>query len=305
MPLAGQMKPGLPKCQPKWQAWIPLEYKHSSMYVHSTTESTMHFNTWFLGNLGELEQTIGYGQVVELQVDSNESTIFPVVLTVNDLKFEGSLSPVVEVSIKSERRILILSTLESIFKLIGKDPYGRQFNTLHGGTVKWLFDNRIIEQIPMAESQYRSEYLFREHEDILLVRPKEEGQTSLTAIMECTGVATTINLYVIRPIRFEPGIIRIIPGETVRVPLFKGVINGSHKMDIDPGLKVTRENSPEIKWEISGSDAAVWSPNTLSVTGIKKGMVTIMATHSQFPLECNARLTVIVDSLSGDEQAKW
>jgi hypothetical protein len=88
---------------------------------------------------------------------------------------------------------------------------------------------------------------FCEHEDIPVVKPKEEGQLSLTATMECTGLTTTINMKVIRPIHFEPEVIRIKPGETVRAPLFKGIeqiVESSRVVIIDDGLQVTREKFP-------------------------------------------------------------
>jgi hypothetical protein len=276
-----------------------LEHKNQSIYTHSTNESVMQLKTWFLGNLGELERAIGQGQVVELHVSSNKFDGSPVILTVNDLKIEGSMAPVAEVSIRCESRHLILSTLESIFKFTGQDQHGRHFNTLHGGKVTWSFDDKIIERIPIAHSQHKFEYLFHECEDILVVRPRGEGQTSLTATMGCTNLTTTIDVQVIRPIRFYPEIIRMTPGETVRASLFKGIeriVGNFRYVDIDPALRVTRENSPEIKWETSGSEAAVFSADTLSIRGIRKGTIRITAAHSQFPLDCHSSLTVVVDS---------
>jgi hypothetical protein len=301
MPLAGEIKSGLGKCAPRWKTWVPWKHKDHSMDVHSTNESIMRFETQYLGNLGELEQMIGSGQVAELIVYSNRLDSSPVFHTLNDLKIKTFIAQVAEVSIKPENKALVVSNLESIFKLVGQDQHGRQFNTLHGGKVTWSFDHSLIERIPMANSTHRFEYLFRENEDILVVRPREEGQLSLTATMECTGLTGTITMELIRPIRFEPEIIRINPGETVRATLFKGVErNGA--VEIDAGLKVTRQNSPEITWEASVSEAAVFSANTLEITGIKKGMITITATHARFPVECNARLTVIVGSSSRDEK---
>jgi hypothetical protein len=299
MPPAGELKYGFSKCEPQWQTWIPWQHKDHSMFLDSTNESVMAFDTKYLGNVGELEDRIGRGQVVELHVHSNKFDDSPVILTVNDFKIEGFVAPITQISIETDRKCLIVSNVESIFKLIGKDQHDRQFNTLHGCKVIWSFDERIIERIRMAESEYKFKYLFREYEDIFVVKAREEGQFSLTAMMKCTGLTTTKNIEVIRPIRFEPEMIRMKSGETIHASLFKGIEgmkNGIRQIDIDRNLEVTRENSPEIEWETNGSDAAVFSTETYSIRGMKEGTIIITATHSRFPFDCHARLIVFVDS---------
>jgi hypothetical protein len=243
------------------------------------------------------------GQVVEVRAYSNISTVSPVVLTIDNHTMEGDIAAVADVFIKSKSSFLVVSNQPSIFKLIGKDQRGRQFNTLDGGKVKWTFDNNLLERIAIGDSPYRYKHRFWEYEDILVVRPKEEGQLSLTATMECTGVSATIALYVIRPIRFESQFIQIKPGETINARLFKGfqrIKNGVRVIDIDYRLQVTPENSPEIEWRTDGSDAAIFSASTLSIRGIKTGTIIIRATHSRFPVECNAILTVNVVSSFGN-----
>jgi hypothetical protein len=73
------------------------------MSIHRTNESVMEFDSQYLGNVGEPEDRIGRGQVVELHVYSNKFDISPLILTVTDLKIEGFVAPIAQISIETHR----------------------------------------------------------------------------------------------------------------------------------------------------------------------------------------------------------
>jgi hypothetical protein len=286
LPVAGQTSAVRPRCDPSWV--IPFARQNQPIRSNSSNQADIELVPVMIPDLGH---------AVELKVRGTQPTVSSVVLLIEDHSIEGFTAVVAHGYIKSKSRILLVSTVHSVFKFVGVDQYGNQFNTLNGGKVKWTFDERLVKRIPARESNFSRKYPYRDYEDTLIVQLVNEGTTTVTATMECTGISHSIQVVVVRPIGFDRPVLTILPGETVKLHLFNGVhhmTDGRKAIEIDRTLPIAQDGASRLVWLPGDTSIISFSPGDMTVTGLRTGTTHIKVTNGIYGEYSSAIATVHV-----------